>query len=427
MNSKFEQIFGSARGTAVFIAAVGFVVRVGLAVALGLNDAPEDGSDSHLYDTYAWNLAQGRGYRGMSPDVEDQDHLSACVVPGTPVVWAGLYAISGHRYDVIRIAHCVFGAIAVFLVFEIGNRCYGSRVGLLSAAIYAVFPTALIAVVSLMSEALGNLWFLLFILATLWFGEKPSLGRSSIAGLFLGATMLTRASCIFMFPLVVVWGAWQFRDRWSAAIKSVAIPLVAVAVIAPWAFRNYLVFHEFIPLSTLGGSGLLQGNNDIVVTDPKYFGYCIWDTEIPEYREALQTAGDEVERDRRARRFAVEWLKSHPDKWWFLVRHKFWRALTPFLQPHTPRMYRLGMLLAWGPVLVLFGIAYFPTLIAALRRKEPQWLLHLAILQYLMTSVIFFGMARYRQQVEPLCIILAVQALTFLIERRKVAARSVTT
>jgi hypothetical protein len=171
--------------------------------------------------------------------------------------------------------------------------------------------------------------------------------------------------------------------------------------------RNYRVFDAFVPISTMSGSGLLQGNNRIVATDPKYFGYSIWDTRIPEYREALHSANDEVERDRRAKTFAVQWLKENPDKWWFLARVKFVRAWTPFLQPQTARLYRIGMLVSWGPVLVLFVPAFLVTLLSALRRKDPSLLLHLAIVNFMLITLIFWGESRYRHGIEPLCLIWA--------------------
>lgn len=224
----------------------------------------------------------------------------------------------------------------------------------------------------------------------------------------MGLSILTRPNSLFMLPLLAIWGVWQFRSNWRDILKSAAIPIVAVSVLVPWTIRNYIVFHAFIPLSTLGGSGLLQGSNNVVVTDPRYFGYSVHDTTIPEYQEPLRSAGDEVERDRRAKNLAIQWLRNNPDKWWFLIRSRFVRSLTPFLQPDTPRHYRIGMLMSWGPILVLIGLAYVPTLVAFLRRGHPGWLLHLAILHYLIVSVIFFALSRYRHSIEPLCLILAV-------------------
>ena len=220
-----------------------------------------------------------------------------------------------------------------------------------------------------------------------------------------------------MVPLVGLWILWLFRRPTVSLLKGCVIPAMAVAVLVPWTIRNYLVFHEFIPISTLSGSGLLMGNNRIVVTDPMYFGYSIWDTKIPEYREAIQSANDEVIRDRRAKAFAIQWLKDNPDKWWFLARAKFVRAWTPFLQPHTPRLYRVGMIVSWGPVLVLFALAFFPTMIGALRRREPSLLLHLVIVEFMMITLIFWGESRYRHSIEPICLIWAAVAILYLARR----------
>ena len=91
--------------------------------------------------------------------------------------------------------------------------------------------------------------------------------------------------------------------------------------------------------------------------------------------------------------------------------------MTPFLQPSSPRLYRLAMLLSWGPVLVLSALALVPTLVRFLRERHPGWLIHLAIVHWMLGTVIFFGYARYRQPVEPLCIMLAVQAVVLIAVR----------
>ena len=73
----------------------------------------------------------------------------------------------------------------------------------------------------------------------------------------------------------------------------------------------------------MGGSAPLQGNNRIVVTEPRYYGYNYWDPKIPEYRAALLRPDDEFERDRIAKELAIKWLRENPDQWWFLIQAKF--------------------------------------------------------------------------------------------------------
>src|SRR5262249_43426595 len=152
------------------------------------------GSDEVEFDIYAWNVAQGRGYRGPSPDVTDQDHLTAYRVPAPSLMWAGLYLLFGHRYDVVRVTHMMIGSLACLLVYGIGRRCFDERVGMLAAAAYAVYPTGLFYSTQLLSEPLAALLLLWFLLAALQFAENDSLRRALVAGLLLGMAILSRAN-----------------------------------------------------------------------------------------------------------------------------------------------------------------------------------------------------------------------------------------
>jgi 4-amino-4-deoxy-L-arabinose transferase-like glycosyltransferase len=397
---------------------LGLVLRLALAVALGLKSAPAPGSDEHEYDVYAWNVAQGRGYRGLSMDVVDQDHLTAYRPPGPSLAWAACYAVFGHRYDVIRIMHCIVGAATIALVYGIGKRCFGEATGLLAAGIFTVWPLALLFSTQLISEPLGALLFMGFLLLCLRFGERPTWLLAIGAGVALGATILTRPNPMFMIPLIGVWAIWQFRRDRSAMVRGLAIPVIALMTMVPWWVRNYQVFHHFIPLSTMGGSSLLQGNNRIVATEPDLYGSSVFEYRIPEYKDPLRAVNNELERDNLARHFAVQWIKDNLSLMPRMALNKIVRGWTPFLRPHTARLYRLATAVSWGPVLVLFLIGFVPTLIGFLKSGHPGWVLHLGILSSLILTVILFGELRYRFVFEPICIVIAsfvaVRALQFV-------------
>jgi 4-amino-4-deoxy-L-arabinose transferase-like glycosyltransferase len=388
---------------------------LGLAVTQGISKAPV--SDAEEYDTYAWNMAQGHGYRGMSPDVADRNHTTAYRPPGPSLLMAGVYSIVGHRYDAVRVIHCLLGTASILLVYLIARRVFGNAVALLAAAIYSLYPLAVLYATEIASEPLGVFLFLLFIEATLRFADRPTILGGMVAGSILGAGLLTRANLVLMLPLIVIWAIWQFRNQRAGLLRAALIPIVAVVALVPWTLRNYQVFGQVIPFSTMGGSVLLQGNNSVVASDPKLYGYNVWDTDIPEYREALQTAGNEVERDRQAKQFAIRWLKNNPDKWGFLLWHKFLRSWTPLLIDNPSAAHRLIYLVSWGPILVLFVLALPPTLYLGLRYRHPVLLLHLAILHFVANSLIFFAYVRYRAPVDPLCIILASATLAWIVYR----------
>jgi 4-amino-4-deoxy-L-arabinose transferase-like glycosyltransferase len=414
---------------------IGFALRLGLATALGLTVPPKPWSDQQEYDTYAWNLAQGRGYRGMSPDVADQDHLTAYRPPGPSLLMAGVYLAVGHRYDAVRVVHCLLGAASVWLTYRVGRRAFGEPVGLLAAAGYAVFPLAVYQSIDLLSEPLGVFLFLLFLDAALAFATRPTWPAAAGTGVVLGLALLTRANFVIMLPLFAVWAGWQFRSSGRDLLRSAAILGVASLVLTPWAIRNYAVFGTFIPFGTTAGSALLQGNNPLVVSDPRLFGYSEWDTllgatyreaaeagriafdpetaaELDRWADELRSAGDEVERDRRAKEIAVRWLKENPDLWAFLAWQKFARSWTPWLEHNPSATRRVLYLATWGPVLALFAVAFVPTLVGSLRAGSPAWLLHLAVLHFALNTVIFFANIRYRAPIDPVCFVLAAWAVT---------------
>jgi 4-amino-4-deoxy-L-arabinose transferase-like glycosyltransferase len=391
----------------LFLIIVGFTLQLALAIALGLETPPEPGSDSLEYDTYAWNLAQGRGYRGMSPDVTDRDHLTAYRLPGPSLVWAGAFAIFGHRYAAVRVLHCLTGAASVALVFVIGKRTFGRTVGLLAAAGMAVWPFALYYSAQLLSEPLETLWLLAYVAAALEFAACPTPIRAAAAGLLLGLALITRGNIVLFLPLSVFWAVVQFRGQMRAMAWALAIPLVAVATLIPWTARNYTVFGTLVPLSTGSGDVLLGSNNRAVATDSDLYGFWIFPDELPEYKDLLKAPNDELVRDRLESKLALEWLRNNPDRWWYLIRSKFLRVWTPFLQPRSPLLFKAATLLAWGPLLVLFALAFAPTLIAFWRRREPGWLIHAVILHVVLNALVFWGSSRFRYPVEGLCMILA--------------------
>jgi len=398
---------------------LGLAFRMAVTIHEGWATPPVSGSDSSEYDSYAWNLAQGHGYSGISPDVKKPDgqllvHPTAYRSPGTSVLWAGLYLSFGHRYDVVRFFHCVLDTLTILLIYGIGRKCFSQTVALLAAAIYAVWPSALLYSGQMLSESLFTFLFCCFILLSLQFEERASWPRSIAAGALLGLAMLTRGNAVLMVALMIPWSIWQFRRTPRLVVRGLNISFVALVMLVPWTIRNYEIFHSFIPFQTSGGDTLLGSYNSVVASDPLYYGYFIFPTALPEYREQIIAPNNEVIRNHVETQLAIQWARNHPEKWWYLAESRFCRSLTPFLQPRSPMLYRAGTLVSWGPILVLFALGFFPTAIYFLKTNNPGWILHLGVFHFVLTSLIFFGFARYRFPVEGLCIILASATLVWL-------------
>jgi hypothetical protein len=218
--------------------------------------------------------------------------------------------------------------------------------------------------------------------------------------------------------MMIPWSIWQFRKTPRLIVRSLAISFVAVVMLVPWTIRNYAVFHAFVPFQTEGGDTLLGSYNRIVANDPSYYGYWIYPvSNLPEYRAQIIASNNEVIRDRVETQLAKQWLRNHPEKWWYFAESKFRRSWTPFLQPNAPMLYRVAMLVSWGPILVLFALGVIPIAYYFLKTNNPGWILHLGVAHFVFTALIFYGASRFRYPVEGLCIILGSATLIWFYEK----------
>jgi len=409
--------------TLLAIIAIGLTARIAVTVNAGLAAPFAPRSDAIEYDSYAWNLVQGRGYSGISPDVKSPtgellEHPTAYRAPLTSVFWAGIYWLFGHRYSPVRLAQCVLDTLTILVLYRIARLCFSDVVALLTAGVYAVWPTALLYSSLPGSEPLYAFLFCWSLLLSLQFAEHPTLLRALGAGVLLGLALLTRGNAVMMVVLLIPWGVVQFRKTPWLILRACLIPFMAMLMLLPWTIRNYRVLHAFVPIETGGGDVLLGSYNRVIATDPLYYGYWVFPTsELPEYTQQITAPNDEVKRDGVEMRLAKQWILDHPEKWWYLLESRFRRSWTPFLQPKSPVLYRIGMMASWGPVLVLLILGFLPTAIYFLGTNHPGWILHIGILHFVLTALVFWGASRFRYPVEGLCIILASATLVWLYKR----------
>jgi hypothetical protein len=291
-----------------------------------LNAPPVPGSDPYECQIIAENLVRGTGYRGISwghPEV----HPTACRPPVIPVTWALWFAIFGHRFEVVRLADALYGTLSLLLLFLIGRRISNERVGLMATAALAVWPQAILLTAGLMTETLFLLLELLFVWLCLRAGDRPSLARFAAAGLCAGLATLARPNLLPTLLLLPLWSALVFRRDGRALARSLAVPAVAAATIAPWTYRNYVIFHRLIPVSTQSGTNFLFGNNGLALKHPDMMGYLI-DKESPDFEERARGL-NEAERDELAARMARAWLWGNRDRWGLLVWTKLKKLAFP--------------------------------------------------------------------------------------------------
>ena len=157
----------------------------------------------------------------------------------------------------VKVAQALLGALLVPAVALVGRRAFGPGVGLAAAAATAVYPTLVWYSAHFWSEPL--------FVVLLWWGLERALaadegrgGAAVASGVLLGLAALTRELPLYFVPILVAWMLSR-RDR-ASLVRALALVAATTAVVAPWTLRNWVRFGAFVPVSTMGGRALWEGN-----------------------------------------------------------------------------------------------------------------------------------------------------------------------
>ena len=408
METTLPPVRSSANFWLAALLLCAFLVRFGAVVRVtGIHTAPAAGSDESEYDTYAWNVAEGNGYRGPSPNVADQDHLTAYRAPAPSLFLAGLYVVFGHTPVAAYVADAVLAALTVWFIFQITQRCFDRRAAWVAAVFYAFYPISLYYGLTLNSEIFSTFLLCSFVWCCLGIRDGRGMTWAIGAGTALGLVLLSKPAFVFLLPLLPLWALNVCGRRMILWRRAIVIPALAALLIAPWLIRNLMVMHAFIPFSTGGGSLLLQANNRQVIEDPSYYGYAVFDYCLPEYAGPIRGANDEVKRDAIAKKFAVQWLRANPDKWFYLLRSKFLRLWR--VEYSGDRFHKLALILVgtYGIALAGFALTVLPFTKRMLRERHPGSIMICMILATVACALVFHGQHRYRFPIDGFCIIIA--------------------
>jgi hypothetical protein len=226
---------------------------------------PVELRDPILYLILADHLAAGDGYRyGFEVD----QGVTAYYPPGYPlalgaVLWAvRLLPFDVTAFDVAVWLNVALSVATIGLVFVLGRRLAGDRVGLVAAAIWALWPNLIFHSAVVLTETL--FLFLLLLLLIVLLGDPegarlPGRARLVTVGVLFGLTLLVRPVSAVVAPvfLVLWWGAGA-----KAALGRLALVGVAtVAVLAPWSIRSTLAMDEPVLMSLNFGDNLCMGHN----------------------------------------------------------------------------------------------------------------------------------------------------------------------
>ncbi len=384
-----------AARTAIWIAAAALVVRLAVLIAL---PEPALNGDAEVYHRLATELLNGEGYRSWQglPTAE------------RPPLYAGFLAVllwmGGGSLTIVYAAQAIIDALSCALIYLLGRRLLGHGPGVL-AGVLAVSCVSLVAATRLvLTETLftflllGAVWLLIESL------ERPRARVVAGCGAVLGLATLTRGTTMLLpaacaVPFVIAGGVRAGAKRWALLMTAFAL------VLLPWIARNWVVFHEVIPVATQGGKVLYSS---YFPPDGKIFGRFATDETMTYAKTQLS----ETDASRYLVRQTVERLRAHPGQLPKLLAMK----LGFFLVPFDWEVLGIGQGV-WNATYAF--ILPFALLGMWVRRQagEPSRWLWFVLGYFVAMSLLFYGSPRMRLPVEPYLLIWASAGLAWAADR----------
>jgi Dolichyl-phosphate-mannose-protein mannosyltransferase len=388
------------------IVGVAFVVRFAWVLYAA---RPTKGlQDPTLYLFFGGQISNGEGY------VDLGGGPTAYYPVGYPATLGGLFWLLKHTpipddFEMAAgVLNLVLGTATVALLFDVGRRLFDNRVGLVSAAVLAVFPNLVFHTAVALTETLFNFLVmaaLLVLVSASWRRHHLGWRRLAVFGALLALSALVRPISLFFLPvLFVVWvlAGWG----WRPALRQVGVACIATAVvIAPWTIRNIFVMDAPVVISTNIGDNLCMSRT------PDATGGFLLDAECFQGYENLERPEYETRRNNEAIRKAAEFAVEHPlDE----LRLMFWRAYYTIQNDHdgldAAESYHRNPFIPdrWRDVLATLADAYFfVTLVLAVLAIRAFWrdpkrrFFLLAMASMAVQPLIFFGDVRFHVPVLP--------------------------
>jgi len=314
---------------------------------------------------------------------------------------------------VLLALNAVFSAVTAVLVFEIGARCFGRQNGLWAAWLWALHPAAMqYAVRWIWEMTLTTMLFTAVVVLALRMRgvaeegadrrDLQTLARWELFGLLWGLIALSNPSLLLFLPFCALWTLWHAPHGVQALRRALVGALLCCVIVAPWTYRNWKVFHAFVPLRSNLGAELALGDG------PDAMGF------LMEYNHPMQSAKQlreytelgELKYSRMRGEQAKAAIRANPAHFLAISAKRFyffwWSVPQPF-ERHPAQEYAREVSYCFLSLAGLMGLAL------ALRRRMPAaglfaWAFLLLPLTYYFITV----HARFRHPLEPLIWVLGV-------------------
>lgn len=356
----------------------------------------------HLEGGY---VAHGQGFHNITDGARTAEH------PPLHILLIALIDLLGaHSFEAQKIALSVVGTGTVVLVGLAGRLLGGERLGLIAAAVAALYPMLWLADGTLMSETTYALLITAALVCALAYARRPSPWLAAALGALIALAALTRGEGLALLVLLAAPLAWR-RPRHLAAVA-----VAAVVVLAPWTIRNLATFDKPFLIST-NGEAIWAGANCHQTYYTDQIGAWIFNCYGP------RPAGDESVQALAYRDRGLRYMRHHTGRLPAVVAARLgrlWDVYRPWTQGtffsategRRPRATHVALIVYWA----LLPLAVAGAVLLRRRRRE-LWILLAPVVMVTLVAATTYGTTRFRTAAEPSIVLLAAVSLQALVGR----------
>jgi 4-amino-4-deoxy-L-arabinose transferase-like glycosyltransferase len=183
--------------------------------------------------------------------------------PLYPYFLAGILASSGGNTFVVRIVQIIMGSVSCVLVYWLGTKCFGQRVGLVAGFLCSIYWVLAYFDTQFLLPVLLVLLILLGMLLAFSAAERGNIWLAGLSGLSMGLYSITRPNMLLFFPFLIWWavGTWKRSQpglsRWFIILTILGLALPPVII----TLRNRVVADDWVLIASQGGVNFYIGNN----------------------------------------------------------------------------------------------------------------------------------------------------------------------
>jgi 4-amino-4-deoxy-L-arabinose transferase-like glycosyltransferase len=397
--NAFQRWWSHARTSFFWIVLLAMILRLGI-ILIGHTYKFKTLDDNF---SFGWEMGRiGRSLalgQGFSNPFNELSGPTAWEPPLYPFLIATVFKLFGiytHASALVLLTiNSLFSALTCIPIFLISRKCFGEKVAVWGAWLWALLPNVTYWSTRWVWEtSLAALLMAIIFWMTLILEEREGLRPWIEFGLLWGIAALTNTS---LLAFLSASGLWIWIRRAKQHKRSFAGVLLAstifFACITPWLARNYRTFGQPVFIRSNFGAELRLGNGP--GADGTWMEFLHPSQNVYEMRRYLQLG--EIAYVKQRKQEAIAYIKADYPRFAFLSLKRFiyyWGGI-PKLSKFPPPEVKNALFLA-SSVLALFG------LIQAIRKKRHgAWLFFWLILSYPTVYYFVFPHPRYRHPIEP--------------------------